>query len=150
MTAADDWADLEALYAAASPGPWEAGHHPAIPTGGAIIRPVTFGSRVRVLPKHEGGHVMIGEADAAFIAAIHDAFPKLIEAARRSDDVGEGWPEDAKDWIVDEKAAEMASDATGNGTWTIRASVRAYLDAARDLKSHPFAARHPVTPAGEG
>jgi hypothetical protein len=52
-----------------TPGPWEVGQHPALPNGW-IIRPVLFGSRVSVLPEHEGGHVVIrNEADARLMAA---------------------------------------------------------------------------------
>lgn len=48
---------------------WTVGQHPAM-LRGWIVRPVLFGSRVRVLPEHEGGHVVIkSEEDARLIAA---------------------------------------------------------------------------------
>lgn len=61
-----------------TPGPWEAGQHPAI-ANGWIVRPVLFGSRVRVLPECEGGAVLIkSKADAHLIAAATE----LLEGAQ--------------------------------------------------------------------
>lgn len=48
---------------------WTVGQHPAV-SDGWIVRPVLFGSRVRVLPEWEGGHVVLKrEADARMIGA---------------------------------------------------------------------------------
>lgn len=57
---------------------WTVGQHLAM-SSGWIVRPVLFGSRVRVLPECEGGHVVIkSERDARLIAAA----PALLEALR--------------------------------------------------------------------
>lgn len=57
-------------------GPWEVGQHPAIARGW-IVKPVLFGSHVRVLPECEGGHVLLlDEADARLIAAA----PEMLDA----------------------------------------------------------------------
>ncbi len=57
---------------------WTVGQHPAM-LRGWIVRPVLFGSRVRVLPEHEGGHVVIkSEEDARLIAAAPDMLAALI------------------------------------------------------------------------
>ena len=59
---------------------WEVGQHPAI-ANGWIVRPVLFGSRVRVLPECEGGAVLIkSEADARLIAAAPDLLDALVTA----------------------------------------------------------------------
>lgn len=56
--------------------PWEVGQHPAI-SDGWIVRPVLFGSNVRVLPEWEGGHVLIRDEKAAHLIA---AAPEMKEA----------------------------------------------------------------------
>jgi hypothetical protein len=57
---------------------WTVGQHPAV-SSGWIVRPVLFGSRVRVLPEHEGGHVILrNEADARMIGAA----PTMLAALR--------------------------------------------------------------------
>lgn len=60
-----------------TPGPWEAGVHPA--NGRLhIVRPVLFGSKVIVLPECEGGHVALkNSADAILIAAAPDLLAVL-------------------------------------------------------------------------
>lgn len=63
-----------------TPGPWEAGIHPAN-ANFRIIKPVLFGSRVTVLPECEGGHVALkSAADARLIAAAPDLLEALIAA----------------------------------------------------------------------
>lgn len=62
-----------------SDAPWEVGQHPAI-SNGWIVRPVLMGPNVRVLPPHEGGHVLLkSEADAHVIAAARDMCRVLFE-----------------------------------------------------------------------
>lgn len=45
---------------------WEVGSHPAIP-GTFIVKPVLFGSNIRVLPACEGGHVSLKNPDHAHL-----------------------------------------------------------------------------------
>jgi hypothetical protein len=63
-----------------TPGPWEAGVHPANPAMN-IVRPIMFGRRMGKLPECEGGHSFIrNRADALLIAAapdLHDALNKI-------------------------------------------------------------------------
>lgn len=60
-------------------GEWEVGQHPAV-SDGWIVRPVLFGSRVRVLPEWEGGHVILkSEADARLISAAREMYAVLYE-----------------------------------------------------------------------
>lgn len=56
--------------------PWEVGQHPAV-SNGWIVRPILFGSNVRVLPESEGGHVIIRDERIARLIA---AAPDLLEA----------------------------------------------------------------------
>lgn len=56
--------------------PWEVGQHPAV-SNGWIVRPILFGSNVRVLPESEGGHVVIRDEIVARLIA---AAPDLLEA----------------------------------------------------------------------
>jgi hypothetical protein len=57
--------------------PWEVGQHPAV-SNGWIVRPIMLGSNVRVLPEHEGGHVMFkDEAVAHKVAAAEDMYERL-------------------------------------------------------------------------
>lgn len=95
---------------------WEVGQHPAV-SNGWIVRPALFGSRVRVLPEHEGGHVLIrSEKDARLIAA----GPCLLQVLTKV--VAEhGWrggpddallPADEQPFPIDE-AMRAISRATG-------------------------------------
>lgn len=60
-----------------TPGPWEAGQHPAIASGW-IVKPILFGANVRILPECEGGHILLRKAgDANLIASALDLFESL-------------------------------------------------------------------------
>ena len=66
---------------------WTVGQHPAM-SSGWIVRPVLFGSRVRVLPECEGGHVVIkSERDARLIAAAPDLFRAASAFIEAEDDL---------------------------------------------------------------
>ena len=81
--------------------PWEIGQHPAIPNAW-IVRPALFGSRVRVLPECEGGHVLIlSEQDARLIAAA----PDLLAALQALDRNGHT----EATWFIAKKAIAKAT-----------------------------------------
>jgi hypothetical protein len=58
---------------------WTVGQHPAVASGW-IVRPVLFGSRVRVLPECEGGHVLLKSEDDAWLIAAAPAMRAALEA----------------------------------------------------------------------
>jgi hypothetical protein len=88
---------------------WEVGQHPAV-SNGWIVRPVLFGSRVRVLPEHEGGHVLIrSERDARLIAAA----PDLLAAIQRLIEVNAEWVPCSEPGSAFDQAKDAVSKATG-------------------------------------
>lgn len=103
-----------------NPTPWEVGQHPAIPNGW-IVRPILMGQNVRVLPKCEGGHVMLMDKDVAhkiaaapeLMAASVSAFYRIagLNLASRVADNGWKWPSDSPafvDPIAEELRAAIA------------------------------------------
>lgn len=94
---------------------WEVGQHPAIPNGW-IVRPILMGPNVRVLPKCEGGHVILMREDVAhkiaaapeLMAASVAAFYRIagLNLASRVADNGWKWPSDSPAF-VDPLAEEL-------------------------------------------
>lgn len=81
--------------------PWEVGQHPAI-SNGWIVRPVLFGSNIRVLPESEGGHVIIRDERVARLIA---AAPDLLEALEAHQGVSQLLAE--LEFCLDEERGEI-------------------------------------------
>lgn len=76
---------------------------------------------------------------------VQDAHRSVLAASPSPSVEAGAWPEDDKDFICDESVVGKAAEVTGFGDGVIRASVRAYLTAAQEIASHPFA--HPAPDA---
>jgi hypothetical protein len=82
---ADRLAAIEALLAAATPGPWESKWHEVASEVSETVVASATGEEVIGIGYYDGLHVACKEADALFIAHARQDVPSLVECVRSLD-----------------------------------------------------------------